>query len=179
MEPSTALQIAADLLKTWTEASSNPETHRLDVVITRANLLSTVKALKDAHWGYLSAITGLDHPGTATQTAEDKRWSRLASETEEPQPAINKGNLEVLYHFCEGAAITTLRVSLPYETPSLPSICNLVPTATLYERELMEMFGIEVLGTPNTDRLVLSDDWPKGVYPLRKDFTGLELSSGD
>jgi Ni,Fe-hydrogenase III component G len=36
-----------------------------------------------------------------------------------------------------------------------------------------------VLGTPNTDRLVLSDDWPKGVYPLRKDFTGLELSSGE
>jgi Ni,Fe-hydrogenase III component G len=177
MDTITALQNATDLLKPWTEASSNPETHRLDVVITRGNLALAVKALREAHWGYLSAITGLDHPGTASQTAEDKRWSRLASETEASQPAIHKGNLEVLYHFCEGAAVTTLRVSLPYETPSLPTICNLVPTATLYERELMELFGIEVLGTPNTDRLVLSDDWPKGVYPLRKDFTGLESSS--
>jgi Ni,Fe-hydrogenase III component G len=44
--------------------------------------------------------------------------------------------------------------------------------ATLYERELIEMFGITIEGTPNTDKLLLPDDWPAGVYPLRKEFTG-------
>ncbi len=37
----------------------------------------------------------------------------------------------------------------------------------------MDMFGFEFAGTPNTDRLLLSEDWPAGVFPLRKDFTGL------
>jgi NADH-quinone oxidoreductase subunit D len=31
------------------------------------------------------------------------------------------------------------------------------------------MFGVDVVGTPNPDRLFLPDDWPDGVYPLRKD----------
>ena len=33
----------------------------------------------------------------------------------------------------------------------------------------MEMFGVVVDGTPNPSRLFLPDDWPDGVYPLRKD----------
>jgi Ni,Fe-hydrogenase III component G len=32
------------------------------------------------------------------------------------------------------------------------------------------MFGNTVAGTPNTARLFLPDEWPDGVYPLRKDF---------
>jgi Ni,Fe-hydrogenase III component G len=48
-----------------------------------------------------------------------------------------------------------------------------VPTATLYERELQEMFGFVVAGTPDSGRLLLPDDWPDCVYPLRKSFKGL------
>ena len=39
-----------------------------------------------------------------------------------------------------------------------------------FERELSEMFGVTVVGIPNPERLYLPDDWPEGVYPLRKDF---------
>ena len=42
--------------------------------------------------------------------------------------------------------------------------------ATFFERELSEMFGITVVGTPNPDRLFLPDDWPTDAPPLRKDF---------
>jgi Ni,Fe-hydrogenase III component G len=49
-----------------------------------------------------------------------------------------------------------------------------VPTATLYERELQEMFGFVIEETPVPDRLVLPDDWPAGVYPLRKSFSRLK-----
>jgi Ni,Fe-hydrogenase III component G len=31
-----------------------------------------------------------------------------------------------------------------------------------------------VVGTPDPGKLLLPDDWPDGVYPLRKSFTGLE-----
>jgi ech hydrogenase subunit E len=40
----------------------------------------------------------------------------------------------------------------------------------------MEMFGVVVEGTPNTNRLFLPDDWPDGVYPLRKDAVLERLS---
>ena len=32
---------------------------------------------------------------------------------------------------------------------------------------------IEVEGTPDSSHLLLPDEWPDGVYPLRKDFHGL------
>ncbi|TLN19844.1 NADH-quinone oxidoreductase subunit C, partial [bacterium] len=133
-----------------------PEAARCDVVIERQNLLAAIQAVKDAGWGYLSAITGLDSAAPAPA---------------EGQPAV-EGKLEVLYHLCSGPVVLTLRVSLPYDDAFLPSVCGLLPYATLYERELMELFGVRIEGTPNSDRLVLPDEWPDGVYPLRKAFTG-------
>jgi Ni,Fe-hydrogenase III component G len=38
----------------------------------------------------------------------------------------------------------------------------------------MELFGFDLLNTPNTEKLVLPDSWPEGVYPLRKSFTNLQ-----
>ncbi len=75
-----------------------------------------------------------------------------------------------MYHFCNRSAIVNLRVRLPHDNAAIPSICAIKPGATFFERELSEMFGIEVLGTPNPDRLFLPDDWPQDVHPLRKDF---------
>ena len=174
-----SLQTALELLQPWAAASSSPETNRLDVIITRSNLLPAVEVLVEpARWGYLSAVTGLDNPGLVTSPAPDeKKWDALDGSGE--LIGASEGTLEVLYHFCQGGAVVTLRVRLSYQSPSLPSVCSLIPYASLYERELIEMFGIDVLGTPNTDRLLLPDDWPNGVYPLRKAFTGLNPSSQD
>lgn len=156
-----ALSAAEELLKPLATSISNPETFRLDVVLDVDKLHPAIEKLHQAHWGYISAITGLDRPGKA---AAD----------ENPGTEGWGSKIEVLYHFCEGAAVTTLRISMPYEKTIVPTICDLFPTATLYERELIEMFGVTVEGTPNTDHLLLTDDWPEGVYPLRKSFTGLK-----
>jgi len=50
----------------------------------------------------------------------------------------------------------------------------LIPSATIYEREAIELFGFDLVNTPSTDRLVLPDSWPDGVYPMRKSFTSLQ-----
>jgi NADH:ubiquinone oxidoreductase subunit C len=147
----------------------------MDVTIPDKWLKAAVNALREAHWGYLSAMTGLDHPGSAEPMSEEQRWQRVADEGgTDTDDAAKEGTLEVLYHFCEGAGVLTLRVSVRYSFPVLPSICNLLPAATLYERELIEMFGIKLVGTPNTEKLLLPDDWPDGVFPLRKSFHGLK-----
>jgi Ni,Fe-hydrogenase III component G len=145
MDDETTLQTARQLLAQWTQATTTPEPHRLDVIVSTADLVAAVTALRQARWGYLSAITGLDL-------------------------GVEANTMEVLYHFCAGKAIVTLRVRVSRMNPGVPSICAIIPSATLFERELGEMFGITVVNTPNSDRLYLPDDWPQGAYPMRKDF---------
>lgn len=145
----TALQQAQQLLNAYVQSWQTAEANRVDAVVLPEQLLAAVKALEDARWGYLAAITGLD------PTPPSENDSSAAA-------------LEVLYHFCCGAAVLTLRVTVPYEQPKVPSVCALIPYASIFERELGEMFGIEIQNAPDNSRLFLPDDWPEGVYPLRK-----------
>jgi NADH:ubiquinone oxidoreductase subunit C len=165
MDIEQRLQAGEDIVKEWVISSSNPETHRVDLVIAAENLKKAVAAMLDSQWGFLSAITGLDHPEYVTDEAGAKKVN--------PE----KGALELLYHFSGGPTVLTLRVTLPYDTAVIDSISDIDLAAQLYEREASELFGIEFRGAPSTDHLLLPDDWPAGVYPLRKAFTGLKKES--
>ena len=145
MNSNEILQKATVLLAPWTQTTTTPDLGRLDVSLDTSNLLAAVKALQEGRWGYLAAISGLDL-------------------------GIEKGHIEVLYHFCSGPAVLTLRVLTPRDSAMVPSLCDVIPSASFLERELIEMLGVTVTGTPNADHLFLPDDWPQGVYPLRKDF---------
>ena len=54
--------------------------------------------------------------------------------------------------------------------PSFPSLSLRLPAATLYEREIRDMFGLVPEGHPDVRPLVLHEQWPGDVHPLRKDF---------
>ncbi|MFN8383430.1 MAG: NADH-quinone oxidoreductase subunit C [Anaerolineales bacterium] len=147
MTTETILKRAGEILAPFSKGNTTPETNRLDVQIEASDLPAATAAILSNELGYLSAITPTD----------------LGKE-------VNK--LEVIYHFCEGAAITSLRIHLPREDqPDIPSISDQIPVASFFERELGEMLGVHVVGTPDSSRLFLPDDWPDGVYPLREDFT--------
>ncbi len=141
------LKQAEELLTAWNREASHPETNRLDIVVAVADLRPAVTALHDAKWGYLSAITGLDL-------------------------GVESGQMEALYHFCHGPAITTLRVrSSRDEDACLPTIEDIIPPASFFEREAHEMLGFVISGTRSNDRLFIADDWPENVFPLRADFS--------
>jgi Ni,Fe-hydrogenase III large subunit/Ni,Fe-hydrogenase III component G len=53
---------------------------------------------------------------------------------------------------------------------SFHSLAPRVNAANWYEREVQDMFGLVPDGHPDPRPLVLYDDWPEGIYPLRKDF---------
>jgi Ni,Fe-hydrogenase III large subunit/Ni,Fe-hydrogenase III component G len=53
--------------------------------------------------------------------------------------------------------------------PRIDSITPLIPGAAWAEQEFHDMIGVEPVGHPDPRRLVLPDDWPKGVHPLRRD----------
>jgi Ni,Fe-hydrogenase III large subunit/Ni,Fe-hydrogenase III component G len=62
-----------------------------------------------------------------------------------------------------------VRALIPPTNPEFPSVSPLVPAAVWYEREVRDMFGIQPIGLIDERRLVLPDDWPDQLYPLRKD----------
>ncbi|MFQ6053424.1 MAG: NADH-quinone oxidoreductase subunit C [Candidatus Bathyarchaeia archaeon] len=67
--------------------------------------------------------------------------------------------------------LLTLRVDLPRDDLTLPSMTRVWEAMSFHEREAREMFGIEFEGHPNPVPLLLPPDW-RGGYPLRKDFKG-------
>lgn len=59
---------------------------------------------------------------------------------------------------------------IPENDPRIPSITPVVPGADWAEREFQDAIGVHPEGHPDPRRLLLPDDWPEGLYPLRKDF---------
>jgi Ni,Fe-hydrogenase III large subunit/Ni,Fe-hydrogenase III component G len=66
-------------------------------------------------------------------------------------------------------AYVVVRAQIPPHQPEFPSVTPKVPAAVWYEREVRDMYGLQPVGLPDERRLVLPDDWPDGLYPLRKD----------
>ncbi len=69
--------------------------------------------------------------------------------------------------------MVTLAVTLPKSDLTIPTISDLIPGAVFGEREKQEFLGVKVVGIPDNRHLFLPDDFPDGVYPWRKDETGI------
>ena len=63
-----------------------------------------------------------------------------------------------------------LESKIPENDPRIDSITPVVPGADWAEREFQDAVGVRAEGHPDPRRLLLPDDWPEGLYPLRRDF---------
>ena len=63
-----------------------------------------------------------------------------------------------------------LESAVSEKDPRIGSITGVVPGANWAEREYHDAIGVHPEGHPDPRRLLLADDWPEGVYPLRRDF---------
>ena len=84
----------------------------------------------------------------------------------------NDNVYEVLYHFSYdllGCIITVKAILRNRENPEIESITPFVPGAEWIEREVHDILGFSLRNHPNLRRLILADDWPEGVYPMRKE----------
>jgi len=132
-------------LKTFVDpaAITNPAPRRIFVTVEPKNLVSfTAKLKAELDCWYVSTISGVD-----------------------------KGEIyEILYHFGDTTGSIHIRTRITKADPKLPSLCAVIPGVVLYERELQDMFGIVVENLSDPRPLLMSDDWPAGNFPLRKDW---------
>jgi len=102
-----------------------------------------------------------------------------------PHLAVVSGNdlgktIELIYHFSidfggrlEEISLN-IAVEIPKNKPEIETICDYIPGALITEREKQEMLGVKVIGIPDDRRIFLPDDFPKDIYPWRKDEKGME-----
>jgi Ni,Fe-hydrogenase III component G len=151
MDTEEIFETARLLVEEWAEKIETPAPNRMDIYMkSKEDLIAAVAGLRVKRLGYLAGITGLD-------------------------PGVECEHFEVLYHFCPGPAILNLRVQVPKNSSTIASLCAIIPSAESFERELMEMFGIQVTGLRTPEKLYLPEDWPDGVFPLRKEYNSQAL----
>ncbi|MEN9935186.1 MAG: hypothetical protein RLZZ387_1765 [Chloroflexota bacterium] len=120
---------------------------QLSVVVHREALVEMVRFLRETpelSYNFLENLCGVDYLG------RDPRF-------------------EVVYHLLSHTNHhrICLKVGVPEQDPSVPSLTPLWSTANWQEREVFDMFGVVFTGHPSLDRILMPEDWEG--YPLRKD----------
>jgi len=79
--------------------------------------------------------------------------------------------LEVIYNIASTSKLHRLdfKVILGYDSPAIESIRPVWPGANWYEREMYELYGIDILNHDDLRPLLLPEDWDQG-HPMRKDW---------
>lgn len=79
------------------------------------------------------------------------------------------GGYQVTHLFAFDGLGRLVALVVDLDEPVLPTMTGAVPSAGWAERELYDLLGIMPEGHPDRRRLVLADDWPDGLFPLRKE----------
>ncbi len=138
-------------IRTWGEGVARTKTPSLWLRIDRTLLHDAVRRLMGITCPHLAVISGSDL-GEA---------------------------VELIYHFGiyygtgGGEYMISFAVSLPKDDLAIRTIADLIPGAVYSEREKQEMLGVRIVDIPDDRRLFLPEDFPEGVYPWRKDESGV------
>jgi len=114
-----------------------------------------------------------------------KDFIKYLCELQFPHLAVVSGNdlgenIELIYHFSLNFGkhlkeiSLNVSVNIPKSKPEIETICDFIPGALVTEREKQEMLGVKIKGIPDERRLFLPDDFPKDVFPWRKDGKGMD-----
>ncbi len=132
--------------------------NQLTALVDRNDLPIAVKTLYYDIGGFLSTMVANDerslNKNFALYYVLSMEGGKMSEEDEIPS---------------EEKCFITIKTFIPQNDPTFPSVTPFVPACVWYERETYDMFGIVAEGLPDKRRLVLSDDWPKDLFPLRKD----------
>lgn len=122
----------------------------------REQLVDIVRALRDEGWLMCLDVTGVDHLANASPRALPEGVA--AERFELVVTLINHAQRDRL----------RLKVQVPEDDPTVPSLFDVHPGTEALEREVFDMFGIRFEGHPDLTRILMPEDWDG--HPLRKDY---------
>lgn len=122
--------------------------------------LDTVKAMLDDGYTMCVDLTAVDY---------------LRYETRALPAGVEAGRFEVVVNLLDmrAARRVRIRVQLPSDGPSLPTLFDLHPGTEAMEREVFDLFGVSFEGHPDLTRILMPEDWEG--HPLRKDYAVGEI----
>lgn len=122
--------------------------------VGRDRYIAVIKALLDDGYEMCADLTAVDY---------------LLHRTRPLPEGIAGERFEVVVNLLSLTARDRLRVrvQVPEDDATLPSLFDLYPGTEAMEREVYDMFGIEFTDHPDLTRILMPEDWEG--YPLRKD----------
>ncbi len=149
----------------------------VEILQTKVNILETTRQCDDQ----LTVLVDRNDLPLAVKTLYYDIGGYLVNMTANDEREINK-NFALYYSLSmEGSKMSkddefaqdekcfiTVRTLIPANENTYPSVTPFVPACVWYEREAYDMLGLVAEGLPDKRRLVLSDDWPEDVFPLRR-----------
>ncbi|MGC9100403.1 MAG: NADH-quinone oxidoreductase subunit C [Caldisericum sp.] len=122
-----------------------------------------IKVKNDSFSSTLNALKGLS-------------FKRLTLFTAVDFVKDNQFELVALVYSNENRILAIVKTRIPKENPEIETITNIYPNAFKYEVELGEMFGIKVIGNPDSMKPFLLEGW-EDLPPLRKDFDSIKYAT--
>jgi NADH-quinone oxidoreductase subunit C/D len=146
MSESNKLSVLADIEQSFAGVIQPDERQGYSGYLVPADKLLQVAAGMRDEFGfdYLSSVTGVDY--------------------------LPQDRMEVVYHLYRsaGGPALPLKVQVPRQDPTLPSLVPIYPGADFQEREAWDLLGICFSGHPNLRRILMWEGFEG--HPLRKDW---------
>lgn len=164
-------QFGEDILgSSATEDGDTALPRRIDVQPGRlAEVCTFVR--DELHCDRLLNVSGVDFEGyDETGKGKHIEIARYEEDGSPSETTPGTGDLAVVYHAHSrktGAEIA-IAARVPRDTPHVPSVGKVWPTALWGERETYDMYGIVFDDHPDLRRILLPEDWEG--FPLRKDY---------
>jgi NADH-quinone oxidoreductase subunit C len=118
------------------------------IIVPAGQLIAVARHLKDtpaARFDYLSDLTATD-------------W-----------PPRTEARFDVIYCLYSTKHRHRVRIKVKAgERDGVPSVTDLWPAANWLEREVWDMFGVNITGHPDRRRILMPEDWQG--FPQRKDY---------
>jgi NADH-quinone oxidoreductase subunit C len=146
MEIETIQKIAQQLEKKF-GGKSKEFRDQVQVLVPADKIVAAAKSLRDEHsFEVMPDITAVDYGPEASP------------------------RFHIVYQFNSVSRNIriTLRVPLEGDNPTLETMIPVYPNANWLERELWDMFGIQIEGHPDLRGILMPHDWEG--HPLRKDY---------
>ena len=123
---------------------------------SRDQYVSVIKALADEGYEMCIDLTGVDYLEIPARTVG------FGIQPERFELVVNLLSLSQRKRI-------RVRVQVPADDVTIPTLFDIHPGTEAHERETFDMFGIVFTGHPDMTRILMPEDWDG--HPLRKDYS--------